>query len=335
MPWKDASLLDLAILVSVFALVLALWMELALVWLRYRLSRRRRVQERLSVGPHTSTDEEGPTRLRALRLWNETHKTETKGKATRRWWALLGHLERLLRDAGWDVPAHALLLGLGGTTLLVFVISLAFTGRVPTSILLAVVVPVLLHMVLQSRVRRRETLFERQFLDALTLMAQSLTAGHPLGGALRFVALQIAPPVGEVFSNMCQQQALGVSLEEALGIEARKTSSTDMAMFATSVGVQLRSGGNLADMMGRLAEVIRDRIRLSRRVRVVTAQARLGRNVIAAMPFLIVLFIHLKMPAYLDPLYHTTAGNLMLAAALGAVILGICVMNWIIAGVRY
>jgi tight adherence protein B len=222
-----------------------------------------------------------------------------------------------------------------GAMLLVFVIAFALSGRVPTAVLIAAGLPVLVHMVLMMRVRKREALFERQFLDALTLMAQSLRAGHPLGGALRFVGTQIEPPVGEVFGNICQQQSLGASLEDALRTEALKTSSTDMLMFSTSVAVQVRSGGNLADMMNRLADVIRDRIRLSRRVRVVTAQARLGRNVIAAMPLVIILIMHIGMPEYLDPLYHTAAGNIMLAAAIGALLLGIWVMNWIISGVRY
>jgi tight adherence protein B len=152
---------------------------------------------------------------------------------------------------------------------------------------------------------------------------------------LRFVGTQVDPPVGDVFHNICQQHSLGASLEEALQTEAGKTSSTDMLMFATSVAVQLRSGGNLSDMMGRLADVIRDRIRLARRVRVVTAQARLGRNVIVAMPFVIILILHLGMPQYLDPLYNTVLGNIMLAVAMGALLLGIWVMNAIIGGVRY
>ncbi|MFC1805461.1 type II secretion system F family protein [Planctomycetota bacterium] len=335
MPWEKAKLLDVVIAASVFALVLALWLEFALIWFRYRLARQRRVQERLLPGLGTVAEDEGPTRLKALRLWRETQKDggET-GKPGRRK-TLLGRIEQFLRDAGWEVPLHAFLIGLVGSVLLVFVVSYVFTGRLPTAILIAAGLPVVLHMVLQSRIRSREVLFQRQFLDALTLMAQSLRAGHPLGGALRFVGMQLEPPVGEVFRNICQQQTLGASLEGALRTEAGKTSSTDMQMFSTSVGVQVRSGGNLSDMMGRLADVIRERIRLSRRVRVVTAQARLGRTLIAAMPFLVLLFIQLRLPEYLDPLYHTTAGNIMLAAAMGALLLGIWVMNAIIAAVQY
>jgi len=335
MPWEDASLVDLIIAGAVFALVLALWLELALIWLGYRLARARRVHERLMLTETTGEEDEGPTRLRALRLWRESRKAASRDKGGRRRAALLERMERALRAAGWEVPVHTVLLGVAGAMLLVFVTAFALSGRVPTAVLIAAGIPVLLHVVLQMRVSRREALFERQFLDALTLMAQSLRAGHPLGGALRFVGTQIEPPVGEVFGNICQQQSLGASLEEALRREALKTSSTDMLMFATSVAVQVRSGGNLSDMMGRLAEVIRDRIRLSRRLRVVTAQARLGRNVIVAMPLVIILTLHIGMPAYLDPLYKTTAGNIMLAAAIGAILLGIWVMNWIIAGVRY
>lgn len=321
MPQDPEALRKLVVEASAFLLILAVWLEAMLIWWRRRAARRERFEERLQPGT-----EEAPSRLRALRLWHEERGSATGARGARRP-RLLERLERCLQEAGWDVPAHVLLMGLAAVALLVFGVAFALTGSVPGAVLLAVAGPVLFNLLLQSRLSRRAALFERQLLDALGLMKGSLRAGHPLAGAFRFVSMEIGPPVGELFGEICQEQALGVRLEDAMRNAAERTLSPDMKMFGSAVAVQLRSGGNLADMMERLASVIRDRVRVNRRLRVATSQARLSKQVLLAMPFVFLVGFNIAKPDYMAPLYETSAGNTMLALAGAGLVLGAWVMN--------
>ena len=141
------------------------------------------------------------------------------------------------------------------------------------------------------------------------------------------VADEIDSPVGPMFMSICQKQQLGMKLEDALRDVANFTDSHDMRIFATSVIIHLRSGGNLADLVDRLATVIRDRMRLSRRIRILTASANLGKRVLIALPLLLFGIINAMNPDYMVPLYETPQGKMMLLMALGGVLLGAWVMN--------
>ena len=120
----------------------------------------------------------------------------------------------------------------------------------------------LARMWMQRRIVQRMMLFEGQLIDGLELEARSLRAGHPLAASFQLIADEIKPPVSTVFGEICQRQTLGVSMEEALRLAAARSGSADLNLFSASVIIQIRSGGNLADMMDRLACVVRDRRRL-------------------------------------------------------------------------
>jgi tight adherence protein B len=164
-------------------------------------------------------------------------------------------------------------------------------------------------------------------VDALDLSARSLRVGHPLVAAFRLISEEIAPPVNTIFSEICQQQALGVSLEEALHNVAEESTSGDLKLFATSVIIQLRSGGNLAEMMERVAIVIRERMRLSRRVRVLTAQTQFSKRVLLALPFFIFLVLNVINPKYMAPLYSTPDGRILMSIGAAGLVMGAWIMN--------
>ncbi len=134
-------------------------------------------------------------------------------------------------------------------------------------------------------------------------------------------------PVSRVFERMCHEQSLGVDLEQSLRDTAEESSSADLKLFATAVAIQLRTGGNLADMMDRVAEVIRSRIRLSQRVRVVSAQTQLSKRILLAMPLLMLLALSILNPSHIDPLWQTPLGHKLLVVGAIAMVLGWCIMN--------
>lgn len=125
-----------------------------------------------------------------------------------------------------------------------------------------------------------------------------------------------------------------MDLKDSIHKVARTTRNEELKMFSTAVAIQFQSGGNLADLMNTLSEIIRSRIRLKRRVRVLTAQAQLSKRVLVALPIVLFLGLNIMNPDYMDPLYHTTTGKFMITITVISVLIGSWVMNRM-AIVRY
>ena len=146
-------------------------------------------------------------------------------------------------------------------------------------------------------------------------------------GSFRLISEEMSPPVSLIFAEICQLQEVGASLKEAIDQPTKKAGSSDMKLFATSVAIQLDSGGNLAEMMHRLAYVIRDRIRLRRRVGILTAQTQMSKRILIALPFVLLAGLTFLNADYMSPLFATTTGHYLLAAAGTGIVLGIWTMN--------
>lgn len=313
--------LELIVAGAVFGLVMTVLFILVMLRSMRRSARTRRIEQRLGTGDRSG----GQTRV--LRLWHEGREATTtvsvytwRQRFTRR-------MEQIYRDVGWEVPMVTVILGLLGAAAMVSVLVLVIFDNVLLAPVAGAAVIVLFWMYLQRRIVRRATLFERQLVDALQLAARSLRAGHPLVGAFRLIAEDLDDPISSLFAGICQQQQMGLSLERALDAAGAESSSNDMRLFATSVTIQLRSGGNLADMMDRLAFVMRERIRLSRRIRVLTAQTQFSKNILLGLPFLLFVLLNTVNPGYMQILYDTSTGKLLLAMAAAGLVLGAWMMN--------
>ena len=179
----------------------------------------------------------------------------------------------------------------------------------------------------KHRITKREELFERQLVDALGIAGRALRAGHPLIGAFQLVSEEIGEPLGNVFLRICQQQALGLDLKDSIRQVAKSTRNSELKLFATAVAIQFQSGGNLADLMDSLASVIRARMKLNRRVRVITAQTQFSKRILIAMPIIMFFVLNIINRAYVEIFYHTKEGNWMLVSVVLSVLLGAWVMN--------
>ena len=176
-------------------------------------------------------------------------------------------------------------------------------------------------------ITKRTALFERQLVDGLGIAARALRAGHPLLGAFQLIADEIDEPLGDIFSRICQEQLLGLDLKGSIHKIAKTAYNPEMRLFATSVGIQLQSGGNLADLMDSLASIIRTRMRINRRVRVLTSQTQFSKNILIALPIIIFFLLNIIDYTYVRPLYTTTLGKFMIIAMTCSIIFGTWVMN--------
>jgi tight adherence protein B len=311
-----------------FGLVMSLWLIVLMAVTMRRTEREKAVAKRLGE-IHPDQDH-----VRVLRLWHEGEQITTVIPVESAWKTAMARLNQIPKDAGWVTPMHSIALGVAGIAVLLFTVAYAVTGNLISGAGALVAVPVVFTIYTRYQISRHSAHFERQFADALQLLSRSLRAGHPLSGAFRLVAEEMTPPVSEIFARLCQEQSLGISLEDSLRSVASSTNSSDLQLFATSVGIQVRTGGNLADMMDRLAAVIRERIRLSQRVRVISAQTQFSKRILLVLPLLMLLVLSILNPAHLAPLFENTLGHYMLFAGGVAMLLGWWTMNHM-AKLRY
>jgi len=313
---------DVILAGAVFGLIAAAVLMLALVWVFRRSKRTQRLERRLGLSQPSS-----PGQTRVLRLWRDGREVTTTVPSGPWRRSLVERVELLRREAGWEAPAKALLLGAVGLTALATALTLLISRNVWMTLVAGAAVIMIMWIYTRRRISRRTALFERQLVDALELAARSLRTGHPLLGAFRLISEELEDPIGPLFAQICQQQEMGLGLGAALQQAGAESTSPDMKLFATSVTIQLRTGGNLADMMDRVAFVIRERIRLGRRVRVLTAQTQFSKRVLLALPFVLFVLLNLVNPRYMETLYATQTGKFLLALAAAGLVVGAWMMN--------
>jgi tight adherence protein B len=293
------------------------------MWVRRREARARQLQQRLGAAVMEAGGGEG----RVINLWHQAGVATTTvpllGPRTSRW----QNVEERFAQAGWEGRAEVILALVAGAALVAAVFTQILTTNPVFSAAIGAAVIVTFRMYMGRRVRHHRDLFDRQLGDALGLAARSLRAGHPLISAFHIVSEEMVPPISATFAQICQQHEMGAGIHDALHKVASESPSTDMKLFATSVGIQARSGGNLADLMDRLAVVIRDRLRVGRRVRVLTAQTQLSKRVLIVLPVLVFLVLNVINPDYMDPLYTTVPGKIMLGMGIAALVVGVWMMD--------
>jgi tight adherence protein B len=222
---------------------------------------------------------------------------------------------------------QTILLGLAGFSVLAFLLTHLISGNIFLSLATVLVILVVFIGYTSNRINKRNAIFEKQLVEGLSIAARSLRAGHPLSGSFQLISEEIGAPLGDVFHRICQEQALGLDMKSSIRKVAQDTTNSELRLFATAVVIQLQSGGNLADLMDSLATVIRARIRLLRRVRVLTAQTNLSSKVLIGLPVALFFALNILNPEYMEPLYTTPTGKLLFAATVVSVTFGWWIMK--------
>ena len=178
--------------------------------------------------------------------------------------------------------------------------------------------------------RARFVRFLKVLPDVLDLMVSALQAGHSLIGSLGIVATDAAEPVRREFRLCFEEQNFGVDLHTAMDHLLRRVPLHDMRIIATAILIQRESGGNLAEVLERTAQLIRERFRLQDQIRVHTAQSRLSGLLLTIAPLAIAIMLNIINPGYMTPLFHTSLGHKIMAIGLGLNLLGLLIIRSII-----
>ena len=195
---------------------------------------------------------------------------------------------------------------------------------------LALIVPIVVHSAIQRSLERQRRLFSDQLPDNLQVLSSALRAGHSLVGALSVVVDDCAEPSRTEFQRVVADEQLGVPLEEALGVVARRMDSIDVGQVALVSALQRETGGNTAEVLDRVAENVRGRFELRRLVKTLTAQGRMSRWIVSFLPVGLLVLITLINPEYMEPLYTSTLGRVLLALAAVMVVAGSLVIRKIV-----
>jgi tight adherence protein B len=196
--------------------------------------------------------------------------------------------------------------------------------------IVAVASPIALNMYVRNRARKVRNEFGEQLPENLDVLASALRAGHSLASAMSVVADEAPEPSKKEFTRVVTDEQLGIPLDEALEVTAKRMQNVDMDQVAVLALVQREAGGNTAEVLDQVIANIRARMDLRRMVTVLTAQGKFSSWVVAAVPVGLFIFIYLVNPSQLDPLFHRAVGQVFAVAAVVMVLLGFFIIRKIV-----
>jgi tight adherence protein B len=174
---------------------------------------------------------------------------------------------------------------------------------------------------------RREANFLHHFPDAVDVIVRGVKAGLPLGDCLRIIASEAQEPVRSEFKAICEAQTIGIPMGDACAKLFERMPLPEANFFGIVVSIQQRSGGNLSEALGNLSRVLRDRKKMKAKITAMSQEAKASAAIIGSLPFVIMGALTVLNPAYLNPLWDTTLGNIMVIGSGVWMVLGILVMR--------
>ena len=181
--------------------------------------------------------------------------------------------------------------------------------------------------------RRRQKRIDKlnaQLPEALTMIANALKAGFGLLQALSVAADQLSHPISTEFGRAIHEMNVGSSAEEALLALAERSSSYDLDIVVTAILVQRTVGGNLGEILDTVADTMRERIRIKGEIQTLTAQQKLTGIVLGLIPVGCGLLFEVMSPGYINPLFTTFMGKMMLGIAVVMEVIGIMIIQRIL-----
>ena len=240
---------------------------------------------------------------------------------------LLGKIDHNLEIAGIEMSASRLVAWTAAVTIFTaFLLALVS----PMLLLVGLLTPFLVRGLVRRRLRTVRDEFADQLPPNLQVLASALRAGHSFSGALGVVVENGEDPSRRELRRAVTDDQLGVPMDEALRRIAVRMESRDLEQVALLSELQRTAGGNAAEVLDTVVETIRERADIRRLVRTLTAQGRLARWILTAVPVFAAGFLTLIQPDVMKPLYTTTGGHVALALAGALVLAGSLVIQKIV-----
>ena len=240
------------------------------------------------------------------------------------------HLKRMLDQADLHITPSRLLMfsvmagllgGLAASVLTVFIPIMILAGLVCASI-------PLLHVWWKRK--KRFDAFLEQLPDALDLISRALSAGHAFSEALHMVSLEMPDPIAAEFRKAYEEQNLGLSVKLALENLTARMPILDLKMCVTAILIQRETGGNLAEILEKVAYTIRERFRIMGDLKTLTTSSRMSAWLLCALPIFVAVAVTVMNPEYMSVLWKDPRGHYLIAAAMFMQITGMLIVRKIL-----
>lgn len=214
-------------------------------------------------------------------------------------------------------------VGLIGSATLMLAVGLAPLTALLGGVAAALILP---NLVVTWLIGRRRTRFVENLAEGIDIMVRGLRAGLPVTETIRAVGVESPQPVGGVFHDVADRVRMGQDLEAAFVGASREIDTPELKFLSTTLSVQRETGGNLAETLANLADILRARRQMKLKVRAVSSEARASAMILGCLPFVMFAIIMLVNQDYAMELFTDPRGHLLLGAGLVSMVIGIFVM---------
>jgi len=310
----------IAIFVGVLGLVLGAYWTFVL---RHDQSEDAALKKRLQADRVTKVTKEARILRPIEQLSGVAQLNTLLGRANR----FTDPLQRDLTQAGLQMTVGTLLLSSGCSALLVYVLVRLLTNITFVAMAAGALAAFIPFIYVKQKKNARLRKFEEQFPEAIDLIGRALRAGHAFTTGLAMAADEIPKPVGEEFKLLYDRQNFGMPLPDAMKAFAARIPLIDARFFVTAVLTQRETGGNLGEVLDNLASVIRDRFRVKRQVRVLTAHGRITGWILAGLPPALATALFVIAPGHMKMMIDDPLGVRMIVIALILQVLGTLIIR--------
>jgi tight adherence protein B len=241
-------------------------------------------------------------------------------------WGKVEHLQHLLYQADIFCPPEAFLSVTGILACAGYVVG-TFLEAFYWRIVLAVILGLMPFVYMQVKRHLKTSRLEQQMPEGMELLARSLRAGHTLQSAIELGSGEIGHPLGGEMKIAFEEQKLGLGMNKALQRMADRVDSQDLRFFVTAVLIQMETGGNLAEILDNIGQLIRKRLQLKGKIRGLTAEGRFSALILAALPVVIFFLLYFINRSYIKMLLEDPMGHKLMLGGIVSMIFGILWMK--------
>jgi tight adherence protein B len=175
--------------------------------------------------------------------------------------------------------------------------------------------------------KRREAKFLQAFPDAVDVIVRGIKAGLPLLDSLRVIAADAPEPLRSEFRMILDTQTIGIPIGEACGKLYERIPVAEANFFGIVISIQQKAGGNLSEALGNLSRVLRDRKKMKAKIQAMSMEAKASAGIIACLPIAVMMLVYITSPQYIELLWTTPTGRMLIAASVSWMGIGVLVMR--------
>ena len=185
--------------------------------------------------------------------------------------------------------------------------------------------------VVKRMATKRQKAFTLKFADAVDVIVRGIRSGLPVGECLNIIGRELPEPIGLEFRLIVEGQKLGLTMDEVMTRSLARMPTPELKFFAIVLAIQQQTGGNLADTLSKLSDVLRGRKKLKDKIQSLSSEAKSSAGIIGSLPFFVCGLLYLVNPEYLRILFIDPTGHILIAGGLTWMGVGIFVMSRMIA----